>query len=204
MPEFQRIGRDHAANAAFAQAVLDFAALAGEIASAIAANRGRLSRLHRIRLLQIGEQDFRIQARVGEHDGLQISLQEFLGHARRLVDIAAADSQKTVHDRRIVEDEKFLSGRRAVFLDHLEIGFRQARCEFARIRDRRRGANELRVRAVEARDAPQPPQHVGQMAAEHAAIGVQFVQHDVAQVLKQALPARVVRQDSRVQHVRVR
>ena len=120
------------------------------------------------------------------------------------VDVAAADSQKAVHDRRIVEDEKFLSGRRAVFFDHLEIGFRQARGEFARIRDRRRGADELRVRAVEARDAPQPPQHVGQVAAEHAAIRVQFVQHDVAQILEQPLPARVVRQDSGVQHVRIR
>ena len=41
------------------------------------------------------------------------------------------------------------------------------------------------------------------MAAEHATIGVQFVQHHVAQILKQTLPARVVRQDSGVQHVRV-
>ena len=201
--QLQRVRRNHAANAAFAQAVLDFAALAGEIASAIAANGGRLSRRRRICLLQIGEQHFRVQARVGEHDGLQVALQEFLRDARRLVDIAAADSQKAIHDRRIVENEKFLSGGRAVFLDHLEIGFRQARRQFARIGDRRRGANELRIRAVEARDAPQPPQHIGQVAAEHAAIGVQLVQHDIAQVFKQALPARVVRQDSRVQHVRV-
>ena len=62
----------------------------------------------------------------------------------------------------------------------------------------------MRVRAIEARDAPQPPQHVGQVAAKHAAIGVQFVQHDVAQIFKQPLPARVVRQDPRMQHVRIR
>ena len=45
---------------------------------------------------------------------------------------------------------------------------------------------------------------LAEMAAEHAAIGVQFVQHDVAQIFKQALPARVVRQDAGVQHVRIR
>ena len=40
--QFQRVGRDHAANAAFAQTVLDLAALAGQIAAAIAANGVRL------------------------------------------------------------------------------------------------------------------------------------------------------------------
>ena len=39
------------------------------------------------------------------------------------------------------------------------------------------------------------------MAAEHAAIGVQLVDHDVAQVLEQLRPARMVRQDAGVQHV---
>ena len=39
------------------------------------------------------------------------------------------------------------------------------------------------------------------MAAEHAAIGVQLVDDDVAQVLEQLRPARMVRQDARVHHV---
>ncbi len=39
------------------------------------------------------------------------------------------------------------------------------------------------------------------MAAEDSAIGVQLVDHDVAQILKQPRPAGVVRQDSCVQHV---
>ena len=42
------------------------------------------------------------------------------------------------------------------------------------------------------------------MAPEHAAIGVQFVQHDIAEVLEKPHPLGMVRQDSRVQHVRVR
>ena len=50
-------------------------------------------------------------------------------------------------------------------------------------------------------DALQPPEDVREMAAEHAAIGVQLVDDDEAQVLEQLRPARMVRQDSRVQHV---
>jgi len=42
------------------------------------------------------------------------------------------------------------------------------------------------------------------VAAEHTAIGVQLIDHDIAQILEQARPARVVRQNSRVQHVRIR
>ena len=41
------------------------------------------------------------------------------------------------------------------------------------------------------------------MAAENAAIGVQFVQHDVAQIFEEAHPFGVVRQNAGVQHVRV-
>ena len=41
------------------------------------------------------------------------------------------------------------------------------------------------------------------MAAEDAAVGVQFVDHDVAQIFKQASPARVMREDAGVQHVRI-
>ena len=57
------------------------------------------------------------------------------------------------------------------------------------------------IRPVVPADAPQPAQDVGQMAAEHAAIRVQLVDDDVAQVLEQLGPARMVRQDARVQHV---
>ena len=39
------------------------------------------------------------------------------------------------------------------------------------------------------------------MAAEHAAIRVQLVDHDEPQVLEELRPARMVRQDARVQHV---
>ena len=42
----------------------------------------------------------------------------------------------------------------------------------------------------------QPPQHVGQMAAVNAAVVVQLVDHDVAQIFKQLRPPGVMRQDA--------
>ncbi len=52
-------------------------------------------------------------------------------------------------------------------------------CELARIRDRRGREQELRVRAVHARQAPQAAQHVGDVRAEHAPINVSLVDDDV-------------------------
>src|SRR5215467_1610111 len=52
-------------------------------------------------------------------------------------------------------------------------------------------------------DSPQPPQHVAEMTAEDATIGVELVDDDVLQVLEEFRPARMVRQDARVHHVGV-
>ena len=59
------------------------------------------------------------------------------------------------------------------------------------------------IAAIEASDAAEAAQHVAQVAAEDAAVGVQFVDHDVAEVFKEARPSSMVRQDPGVQHVRV-
>ncbi len=50
-------------------------------------------------------------------------------------------------------------------------------------------------------DAAEPPEDVRQVAAEHAAIGMQLVDDDVAQILEQLRPAGMMRQDARMQHV---
>jgi len=50
-------------------------------------------------------------------------------------------------------------------------------------------------------DALEATQDVGQVGAEHPAIGVELVDHDVAKVLEEVRPLRVVRQNPRVQHV---
>src|SRR5260370_39247665 len=42
------------------------------------------------------------------------------------------------------------------------------------------------------------------MAAEHAAVSVQFVENDVAEIFKKARPPSVMREDPSVQHVWIR
>ena len=52
-------------------------------------------------------------------------------------------------------------------------------------------------------DPEQPPQDVGDVAAEHAAIRVQLVDDDHLELLEQLEPLRVMGEDRRVEHVRV-
>ena len=148
--KLERIGGDDAANASFAQATLDFAALTGKIAAAIAANGFSAAGRRGIGLLQIREQDFRMQAAIREDDGLQLAREKFLGDARRFGEIAAANAEVAVDHRRIVENEEFFGSGRAVFLDGRDFTFGQLPGQLARIRNRGRAADELRPRAVKS------------------------------------------------------
>ena len=75
--------------------------------------------------------------------------------------------------------------------------------ELHRVGDRRRGADEARLGAVDPGDPLQPPQHVGHVRAEHPAVGVGLVDDHAAQVGEEVSPALVVRQHRHVEHVRV-
>ena len=68
--QLQRIGGDHGADLAVAQLALDLAALARQIAAAIAAHRVAGDRSALAGVFQIGEQDFGGQAVVGEDQRL--------------------------------------------------------------------------------------------------------------------------------------
>ena len=70
-----------------------------------------------------------------------------------------------------------------------------------RIGDGGGAADETRLGAVELADAAQAAQHVRHVAAVDAAVVVQFVDDDVAQVFEQLGPLGVMRQDAAVQHV---
>ena len=183
--------------------MFDFTAFVRQVAAAVAANGFWFSWKLRIRLLQIGEQDFGVQAGICEDHGLQITIQEFLRHARGFIDVAAADAQSAIDDGRIVEDEGLLRRGRAVGIQDFDFRFEKAACQISGIGNRSRAANELRVAAVEARNTPETPEDVAQVAAKDATISVQLVDYDVAQIFEEARPAGVVREDPGVQHVRV-
>src|SRR5215831_3384012 len=158
----------------------------------------------RVRLLQISKKNFGVETGICENDRLQVALQKFLRDSRRFVDVTAANTQRPIDYPRIVEDKGFLGGRCATGVEDCNLGFEQARGEFAGIRDGGGAANELWLSTVEARDTTQPAKDIRQMAAEHAAVSVQFVENDVPQIFEQPRPTRVVRKNSRVQHIRIR
>ena len=199
--ELQRVGRDDRAHHAVAQAALDLAAAVRQVAAAIAADHVGRARRPVKRILQIRRQDLDREAALREEDQLQVVLEELERDAPRFREVRAADPELRVDDRRIDEQEELLAARRAALVDQLERPAGEPFRQLARVGDRRRRADEHRIRSVVPADPLQPPQDVRQVAAEHAAIRVQLVDDDELQVLEQLRPARMVRQDPRVQHV---
>ena len=199
--EFQCVGRNDAEDLSVPQLPLDFPPLSGQVAAAVPANGRFAARLPAERFLQVARENLRGQAVVGEDECLSTALQKRLRHASRFVDVAPPDAELLVHHRRVVEDEIPLSAGRAILVDQRELFFDKVLGEFQRIGDRCRAADDARLRTVERGDSLEPSQDVREMASEHAAIGVQFVDDDVSQVLEVPCPASVMRQDAGVQHV---
>ena len=201
--EFQRVGRHHGADVAFAQLAFNLAPFARQVTAPIAAHQFPRHGTTLACIAQVRQQHFHGQPVVGEYQRLLIALYKLRRDAPRLMQIAPADSQLLVHHRRIVEDDILLAGRRAVALHQFKRRFGERLGQLARVGDCRRAADELRRRTIERADSFQPSQHIGQMAAVHATVVMQLVDHDVAQALETFRPFRVVRQNARVQHVRI-
>ena len=119
----------------------------------------------------------------------------------RLQGDAAADSLGAVHQGRVVEHEVPLSGRCAVVVDQFHRLLQDALRQIPRIAYGCRAAQESGPRAVERGNAAQAAQHVGQVRAEDAAVGMQLVDHHEAQRAQEARPLGVIGQDAGVQHV---
>ena len=199
--ELERVGRDHAAHLSLAQPLLDLAPAQRKVAAAIAADLLGHAR-HRLEVLfQIRGEDLGGQPALRKHDHLQIAAQELPRHAPRLGQIRTTDAQLAVHHRRIHEHDELLAARRAALTDERERPLGEPLGQLARIGDGGRRADELRAGAVVLADPLQAAQHVAQVAAEHAAIGVQLVDHHVLQVLEELGPPRMVRQHAGMQHV---
>src|SRR5208282_203579 len=103
-----------------AQPAFDLAPFPRQVTPTIATDRFRLARLRRIRLLQIGEQDLRMQSAIRENNRLQLACKQFLGYPRGFIDIAAPNAEVSINHRRIIENEKFFPSRCAILLDHVD------------------------------------------------------------------------------------
>ena len=105
---------------------------------------------------------------------------------------------------RIPDDDLAFRARRRIALDDGRGLSRQRGGELARVRDRRRREQELRLGPVDPRQPPEAAQHVRDMGAEHPAVDVRLVDDDVGEVREDVSPAVVVREDADVEHVRIR
>jgi len=124
-------------------------------------------------------------------------------HVARLGQRAPPRAHVGVHERRVPEDGCALGVRRAVLRDCAERQTDKLLGERLRVGDRRRGEDELRVRAVRVAEAAQAAHDLGDVRAEDAAVHVRLVEHDVPQAVDELGPALVVGQDADVQHVGV-
>ena len=124
--------------------------------------------------------------------------------ACRLGEIRRPDAELAIDDGRVVAKKQLVARGGAALRDLLDCCADDVLCVVARVRDRRGGHDELRLRAVVTTDPPEAPEQIGDVAPENAAIRVQLVDHDVTQVLEQRRPLRVVGQDPGMEHVRVR
>ena len=144
-----------------------------------------------------------MQPRPTEYDRLHPGPQEGLGDSLAFQRRRTPDAELPIDDGRVVEEQALGPARRTVVIHQRDRAARQPFGQLFGIGDCRGAADDDRVAVVKGADAPEAAQHVREVAAEDAAVGVQLVDHDVAQVGEQFDPARVVWQHAGVQHVRV-
>ena len=198
-PELECVGRAHSEQLAGEQPLLDLASLSRRVAGSVGREPRRVAERSARELVdQLGR-----AAALGEDERAQASLHE-VGHELRGVgEGTGALTELLVDQLGIPERDRPLGLRSAVVADDGEVEPGQRGGELARVADRRRGEQELRLGAVDARQPAQPPQHVADVRPEDAAVHVRLVHDDVAEVREDVAPAIVVRQDADVEHVRV-
>ncbi len=204
-PQLQRVGGDDGEQLAAGEPRLDLAPLLRGVAAAVGRDPRRQLRLAARLQRFAGEAlDQLDPAPALEEADRPHAVGDQLGEqVRRLAQGRAPRPGRLVDQRRVPHRDLAPAARRAVVVDQLERRPDQLLGQPDRVGDRRRGEQEARLGAVGARHPPQPPQHVGDVGAEDAAVGVGLVDDDPAEVGEEVAPALVVGQDADVQHVRV-
>src|SRR5439155_10513421 len=147
--EFERIRRRDAEQVALREAALDRAALRGGIARAVR----REARSVTETLGSEAVDELRRLPALRERERPQALLDERGLEFRRLRERRAPQPELLLEQRRVPEHDGALGARRGVVADHRHRQSEQANGELARVRDRRRGEQELRLGAVEVRES---------------------------------------------------
>ena len=116
---------------------------------------------------------------------------------------AAAVPGLGVLQRRVPDHDLLGPGGRGVVVHRRDGEAGEARGQLPGVADGGRGEDEGGVGPVVGGQAAQAAQHQGDVAAEDAPVGVQFVHHHQAQVPQEAGPAGVAGEDADVEHVGV-
>jgi hypothetical protein len=139
-----------------------------------------------------------------EADRPQAAADEPRQQPRRLSERARPQPELGVEERWVPERDRPLGPRCGVFLDDRRLLAGERVRELARVRDRRRGEQELRLGSVDPRQPAQPPQDVPDVRAEDPAVDVRLVDDHELEVVQEVSPQVVSGQDADVEHVRVR
>jgi hypothetical protein len=150
--ELQRVGRRDAEELPTDEAPLDVPPLLRRVARPVRGEPLGRRRVHAVGRHAVDE--LRRLPALREADRPELALHQ-LGHqARRIGEGARADPELGVDQLRVPERDRPLGARRRIVSDDGRLDPEQRVRELSGVRDRGRGEQELRLRAVDARHAP--------------------------------------------------
>ena len=205
--QLQRVRGDDAEQLAVDEPLLQLAPLLRRVARAVGRDPRRQLGAPALLQRELGELGHQLDglARLHEDDRARALAHELGEQVGSLGERGAPRGELLVGDRRVPHGDRLLGAGRAVAVDHRDVvepG--QPLGQLARVGDRRARQQEARLGAVGRRDPAQPPQHVGDVRAEDAAVDVRLVDDDDGEVGEHVGPRAVVGQHAEVEHVRVR
>jgi hypothetical protein len=175
-----------------------------QVAAAVAAHPRPRPEILAERLAQGRQHDLDRGPAAAEDDGLTAGPEERHRPAMSQGQVGAAGTRRDMGEGRFDEQDVPLARRRAVPVDQDRRPTGEGRRQLGRVGDRRRAAHDHGLAAVVSAQPEEPPDHVRHVAAEHAAVRVELVDDDDLELLEQLEPFRMVGEDRRVEHVRVR
>ena len=155
-------------------------------------------------ILEVLGQHLDHEPRLREHDRLQLRPDRMAGQPVGLRARRRANAEIGIDNGWVPEKDVTLASRCAALGNRGHLCTNERFGVFLRVADGRRAQDELRRDIVERADSLEAAQDIGHVRSEHAAVRVDLVNDDVAQVLEELRPLRMVRQDGVMQHVRVR
>ena len=201
--QLQRRGADDPVHPARAHLPLHLAPLGGQVTTAVGADPPRLARVAVEHLLQVLGQHLHHQPGLAEHQGLEPGADRQPRNPVGLRPRRGAQAEIGIHHRRVPQQDVLGTAGRAAVADCFQLILDQRAAVLGGVADGGRAQDELRAHTVERAYPLEPADHVGHVGAEHATVGVDLVDHHVAQVLEELRPLGVVRQDRLVEHVRI-